>query len=90
MIRLHHPSLVFLSETRLSDKRAQDLKFRFGFSNAFGVKSEGLSGGLVLLWNNDSAVSLNSYSQSHIDVFVQNDLLGEREWRFTGFYCHPV
>ena len=90
LIRLHHPSLVFLSETRLSDKRAQDLKFRFGFSNAFGVKSEGLSGGLVLLWNNDSAVSLNSYSQSHIDVFVQNNLLGEREWRFTGFYGQLV
>lgn len=58
LVRLHHPSMVFLSETRLSDKRAHDMKFRLGFSNAFGVKSEGRSGGLVLFCNNDSVVSL--------------------------------
>uniref|UniRef100_A0A8R7UQ88 Endonuclease/exonuclease/phosphatase family protein n=1 Tax=Triticum urartu TaxID=4572 RepID=A0A8R7UQ88_TRIUA len=58
--------------------------------NAVGVKSEGLSGGLVLFWNNDSVVSLKSFSRTHIDVFVQNESLGGGEWRFTGFYGEPV
>ena len=74
----------------MSDKRAQDLRWNFGFTNAFGVKSDGLSGGLCLYWNNDSKVSLKSFSKSHIDVLIQNDSLGEVEWRFTGFYGDPL
>uniref|UniRef100_A0A8R7V6N2 Endonuclease/exonuclease/phosphatase family protein n=1 Tax=Triticum urartu TaxID=4572 RepID=A0A8R7V6N2_TRIUA len=58
--------------------------------NAFGVGSNGLSGGLVLFWNNDSVVSLESYNNSHIDVSIQNENLGEEKWRFTGFYGEPV
>ena len=70
----------------MSDKRAQDLMWKFGFMNAFGVKAVALSGGLCLYWNNDSKVSLKSFSKSHIDVLIHNDVLGEVEWRFTGFY----
>jgi hypothetical protein len=73
----------------MTDKRAQDLRWKFGFSNAFGVKSVGLSGGLCLYWNNDSRVSMKSFSNTHIDVLIQNDELGELEWRFTGFYGNP-
>lgn len=90
LIRLHRPTMVFLSETKVSDKRAQDLRFRLGFSNAFGVKATGLSGGLVLFWNNDSVVTLKSFSKNHIDVMVTNDSTGGKEWRFTGFYGEPV
>jgi hypothetical protein len=81
---------VFLSETKISNLRAQNLRWRLGFDHAFGVKSEGLSGGLVLFWNNDSVVSLKSYSRSHIDVFIKNDTVGDNEWRFTGFYANAV
>ena len=66
------------------------MRFRLGFRHAFGVKSDGLSGSLVLFWNNDSVVTLKSYSRTRIDVFVQNDATGNREWRFTGFYGEPV
>jgi hypothetical protein len=51
LVRLQRPSLVFLSETKMSDKKTQDLRWKFGFSNAFGVKSVGLSGGLCLYCN---------------------------------------
>ena len=90
LIRLHRPALVFLSETKVSDKRAQELRHRLGFSNAFGVKARGLSAGLVLYWNNDSSVSLKSFSDSHIDVFVCNEETGEKERRFTRFYGEPT
>jgi hypothetical protein len=39
LVELHRPELVFLSETKLSQKRAQDLRWRLGFDHAFGVKS---------------------------------------------------
>ena len=64
--------------------------FRLCLRHGFGVSSEGLSGVLVLFWNSDSGVSLKSYSRTHIDVFVQNDATGSREWRFTGFYGDPM
>lgn len=90
LIRLHRPALVFLSETKCSDKRAQELRIQFGFASAFGVSCDGLSGGLVLYWNEDSVVKLNSFSNNHIDVLIRNESLGEMEWRFTGFYGEPV
>ena len=90
LVKLHCPSVVFLSETKMSDKKAQELRFRFGFAHAFAVKSEGLSGGLVLFWNGDSRVSLKSFSRNHIDVMLTNENTGEREWRFAGFYGDPV
>lgn len=90
LIRLHRPALVFLSKTKVSDKRVKEMRHRFGFSNAFGVKARGLSGGLVLYWNNESTVSLKSFSNSHIDVFVRNVDTGEREWCFTEFYGEPT
>ena len=74
----------------MSEKKSHNLKFWFGFDHAFGVKSEGLSGGLALFWNRDSVVRLNSFSRSHIDVMVTNDLTCDVEWRFTGFYGEPV
>lgn len=43
-----------------------------------------------MFWNSDSTVTLKSFSNNHIDAMVMNELLGEREWRFTGFYGEPV
>ena len=45
---------------------------------------------MVLFWNSDLVVSLKSFSKSHIDVFVTNEDVGDREWRFTGFYGEPA
>src|SRR5438105_310312 len=73
LLQLHRPALVFLSETKVSDRRVQELKWRFGFDRAFGLRSEGRSGGLALFWNNDSSVILKSFSKSHINVLVKND-----------------
>lgn len=44
-------------------------------SNAIVVKSEGLSGGLVLLWRQDVVVEEMSKSRSHIDVLLSCDRL---------------
>jgi hypothetical protein len=52
----------------MSQNKSQDLKWGLGFDNAFRVKSEGTSGGLVLFWNRDSDVSVKSVSRTYIDV----------------------
>ncbi|KAK1620057.1 hypothetical protein QYE76_025574 [Lolium multiflorum] len=36
-----------------------------------------------------AGVSMKSFSNTHIDVLIQNDELGDLEWRFTGFYGNP-
>lgn len=66
----YNPSMLFLSETKMSRQRSEELKWRLGFQNIVGVSSVGASGGLVLLWRNDVTVDLKSYSKFHIDVWV--------------------
>jgi hypothetical protein len=51
------PAVVFLMETRMGEERALGLKHSLGFPNAIVVKSEGLSGGLVLLWHQEVTVA---------------------------------
>lgn len=45
------------------------------------VDSEGLKGGLMLLWKDNIQVSLHNFSKAHVDVFV-TDMEGKK-WRFT-------
>lgn len=44
------PAIVFFMETRMSEERAFGLQRELGFHAAIAVKSEGLSGGFVLMW----------------------------------------
>lgn len=53
LVRKVAPNLVFLSETKLAGGLATRVKFSLGFSHSFVVNSEGRSGGLMLLWNDD-------------------------------------
>lgn len=69
LIKESQPRIVFLMETRLEDRGIDRLKQRFKMFG-FSVLSRGRSGGLALLWTNDSCVCLLSYSFHHIDVKV--------------------
>jgi hypothetical protein len=54
LVDLYKPMALFLSETKMSAQRSQDLRRRLGFQNAFGVACSGLSGGLVIMWRSMS------------------------------------
>ena len=88
LIRREAPSLVFLSETRLSSSEFARIQNRLGDFFGLSVDSRGRSGGLALLWRKDIDVVLYSMSLHHIDVVV-NRGLGEEEWQCTGFYGWP-
>ena len=81
--------MLFLMETKMGEERALGLKRDLGFPNAIIVKSEGLSGGLALLWRHDVTVAEVSKSRSHIDVMLSCDQLRILQLRLTGFYGEP-
>ncbi|XVF60898.1 hypothetical protein PTKIN_Ptkin08bG0085300 [Pterospermum kingtungense] len=56
-------------------------------SGKISVSANGRSGGLVLLWKGEIALTLMSYLKKHIDVEVC-DQQGI-EWRFTRIYGEP-
>jgi hypothetical protein len=85
------PAVVFLMETRMNEEHALGLQRNLGFLNSIIVKSEseGLSGGLLLLWRRDVVVAELSKSRSHIDVLLSCDRLRISQWRLMGFYGEP-
>lgn len=54
LVRLHHPKVVFLSETRMSESRSKNLRFKLGLRHCLSISSDGFSGGLVLFWDESS------------------------------------
>lgn len=82
------PDLLFISETKINKETVEKLKDKFGFDNAIGVSSRGLSGGLCMFWKSESvSFNLISLSQHHIagDVVTSEGL----SWRFIGLYGWP-
>lgn len=47
------------------------------------MKSEGAKGGLCLLWNDQKSVTINSFSQNHIESTIE---WCGKTWQFTGIY----
>ena len=87
-VNLHHPNLVFLSETRISANRSKNLCWKLGLKNCLAVDSDGLSGGLVLFWDEHINVSLLSQGERYIKVLVC-DNPDEAPWRATFVYGEP-
>jgi len=87
-VKLHHPKLVFLSETRMSANRCKNLRWKLGLKNCLAVDSDGLSGGLVLFWDENINVSLLSQGERYIDVLVCADP-SKAPWRATFVYGEP-
>lgn len=86
-IRSTSPSLVFISETKLRGQIAERLKQSVGFNNGLIVDCVRHSGGLYLLWSDETEVDRQSFSKHGIDVFVK--LRGGPVWRFKGIYGVP-
>lgn len=62
-------------------------KYKLHFNNFFTIDCVGKSCGLALLWKGDLCVSIQSFSNNHIDALVKE---GDRpEWKFTGVYGNP-
>ena len=66
----YDPNLVFLMEIRNGKEVLERIRERMRFENGFYVDPEGLSGGLVLWWNNEVKVKVLEASKNGIDTLV--------------------
>ncbi|XP_060961066.1 uncharacterized protein LOC133031553 [Cannabis sativa] len=67
--------------------KVDHLSRALGFEGCFVVEAQGRSGGLAMLWKNQEEVSVDTFSENHIDCKVSFE--GQREFRFTGVYGEP-
>lgn len=86
VVRLQHPKIVFISETKCGKKKMEALRIALNFSNCMPIDSSGKGGGICLLWSDAVVVDVRSFSVNHIDCNVR---WGERKWRFSGIYGCP-
>ncbi|XP_062021085.1 uncharacterized protein LOC133737569 [Rosa rugosa] len=100
LISLNILKVVFLSETRCTDKEMDEIRRQVGMKSAFTVdckfvmkkhdKGVSRAGGLCWMWAEDVTVEVQSYSDSHVDVdVVVGEATDPKRWRFTGFYGQP-
>lgn len=62
------------------------IRVKLNFDSCFSIDKVRSKGGIALLWNFNTHVRIQSYSQHHIDTIVQGSNL---TWRFTGVYGIP-
>jgi hypothetical protein len=82
------PNLLFLMETRATNKKLQAIRRSLGFEGMFSVDPVGFSGGIALFWKNNGEVSIQNYSLRHINASIKL-LDSDFEWKLTGFYGNP-
>ena len=62
-------------------------KQNWGYNQGLVVSSDGLSGGLALLWKPDTKVQVKNFSRQFINAYVLYETTGMC-WRLTNFYGH--
>lgn len=69
------PQVISLIETKIySSERWQNVRCRIGFQHCFWVSAVGNSGGLAVMWNPGTDLTIVNYSPVHIDFVL---MLGE-------------
>ena len=87
-VKSKNPILVFLVETKERSSRMKRFIRKLEMTQGIDVPSDGMSGGLAMIWKEGIDTRFKSYSNSHIDVVVYDEK-GQNPWRATGFYGHP-
>lgn len=62
LVRIRHPSILFLSETKCGDKVSGKLKKVGNFAGCLTMNNIGSKGGLSLLWIDKVDLRVTSYS----------------------------
>lgn len=86
--RRYHAHIVVLVETRCSGSQAQKVIKKLGFSHQILQEARGLSGGIWILWNDDS-INLSVIQHDHQFVHCLISGLGRKSWLFTAIYASP-
>lgn len=79
----------FLMETKTSSVILESVRIRLGFHDCLTVNPVGRSGGLAMLWKEESSLEVVNFSNQHIHTRVR-ELGCERNLFITGFYGSPI
>ena len=66
------PKIVFLMETKLEKTSMERISHRMQFRNIFVVPRINRGGGLALLWREEISLDIQTYSDNHIDAFINH------------------
>lgn len=75
-------------KTKLSARHMVIVRKKCGFFHGIDVEDDGSKGGMCLGWRQNLDVTLQSYSNHHIDVEIFDETI-DISWCLTGFYSHP-
>jgi exonuclease III len=78
------PDILFLSETKMDERRMETIRVKLGMSKMEVVDCVGKGGGIAVLWRRGIDLVLRSKSKYHIDMEVLET--GGSWWRFSGVY----
>ena len=87
MVWAKDPSIVFLAETWMDEARLIQIQDWLQFKNKFITPRRNRIGGLVIFWEKDFDLNIETFSHNHIDTIINKGKTDE--WRFTGFYGEP-
>lgn len=82
------PRLVVLVETRCSGSKAQEVIRKLGFKHQIIEDARGMSGGIWVLWN-DESLDIRVIVSHHQFIHCHVSGIGRRPWFFTAVYCSP-
>lgn len=74
MVQETGSKIVFLGETRQKIEKVRRLRNRLGLKGCAGISSEGMSGGLALLWDESVHVEVKGINERCIDSYVRLSL----------------
>lgn len=60
LIRTYRPNVVFISETKLGEKRIKELRGRLGLKNCITQIGKGKSAGIALYWDDQIEIEVLS------------------------------
>ncbi|KAL9437109.1 hypothetical protein AB3S75_023031 [Citrus x aurantiifolia] len=86
ILKQQRPLILFVCETKLTTKQMYETSRKLKIDNYLAVNRNGKGGGLAMLWYNEANVHVTSYSNHHVDAWVQRE---DGSWmRCTGKYGH--
>lgn len=88
LVRETGSKIVFLYETRQKIEKVRHVRNRFGLKGCAGISSEGMSGGLALLWDESVHVEVKGIKGRCIDAYVRLSL-SDPLWHVTFVYGEP-
>uniref|UniRef100_A0A803QH07 Reverse transcriptase domain-containing protein n=1 Tax=Cannabis sativa TaxID=3483 RepID=A0A803QH07_CANSA len=88
LVKEQTPAVLFVMETKLACNSISRFRNILHFSHGLEVPRVGLSGGLMLLWNDEAVVTLNNFNTNMFDCYL--GFLNGPLCHFTAFYGAPA